>query len=536
MSKLVSGCQPHSSAPSLLQNLARQRRFKQALDKLDLVPFTSEQEDLVSSLDACGLLEHMASGKLTSALITSVYIRRARLQGQRFNAVSDECFAEAIAAARESDNQRAAGSVLGPLAGLPITLKDCFEQKGFDSTVGLVANCAKPSKEDGLFVRVLRESGAIPLARTTVPPFLLSWETSSHLFGITTNPWDEARIPGGSSGGEAAMIAARASPLGFGTDIGGSVRIPAHMTGICSFKCTTRRLTTKGISMQEAPGQNTILSVPGPMAKSVRDLVLSMQVLLSGQMWAEHNGDVYCPPVSWRPDLFNSNTRLRIGLMINNGCFVPAASCARSVHEAAAALERRGHVIVSVGADTFPAVEDFPLWHDRGEWMQEYLQYEPNGDKPARKRSLPTGADVMATNARLERWQQAFLRTWRSLHIDALLCPVTGVPALKHGGTVGLELAISYTTMFNSLQYPAGVVPVTFVKQNEDYYDGPGQDDALNERVRKSMLGSVGLPVAAQVTALPYQDELVLRLMSEIEADILRISPMPSLTCSLSKL
>jgi Asp-tRNA(Asn)/Glu-tRNA(Gln) amidotransferase A subunit family amidase len=166
-------------------------------------------------------------------------------------------------------------------------------------------------------------SGAIPFVRSNVPPILMAWETANSVFGQTSNPWNKTRVSGGSSGGEAALISSRCSPLGIGTDIGGSLRIPAACCGIYSLKPTTRRVTTLGLSCQEVPGQNTILSSPGPMGRTVNDLDLIMRAWLGCQPQPQEDcGDVneadsetlssnrlgsplwvcdpYTPPVPWR--------------------------------------------------------------------------------------------------------------------------------------------------------------------------------------------------------------------------------------------
>ena len=117
----------------------------------ELERLTPAKEQQILSLDATGLLRAMSTGELSSVQVTSLYIRRARQQGQRLNFTTDECFGEAIAAAAASDARRAKGEAIGPLEGLPISLKDCFDQKGFDSTTGIQARVNKPFAEDGLF-------------------------------------------------------------------------------------------------------------------------------------------------------------------------------------------------------------------------------------------------------------------------------------------------------------------------------------------------------------------------------------------------
>ncbi len=167
---------------------------------------------------------------------------------------------------------------LGALAGLPITVKESFHVAGTPTTVGLTARATHKAPADAYHVARMRAAGAVVLGKTNVPQLVMSNDSQNPLYGRTKNPWNPERSAGGSSGGEAAAIAAGCSPLGIGSDIGGSVRLPANVCGICALKPTSGRLTMAG-HLDVVPGQETILAQPGPMARFVGDLDLAFRFL-----------------------------------------------------------------------------------------------------------------------------------------------------------------------------------------------------------------------------------------------------------------
>ena len=177
---------------------------------------------------------------------------------------------EVLAEARAADAARKQGNLAGPLHGLPVTIKDNIDIAGTDSTLGLRSRQNQPALVDAPVVKLLREAGAIILGKTNIPQLLLAQETDNALFGVTNNPWDLTRVPGGSSGGEAAAVASGMSPLGFGTDIGGSIRIPCHFCGVAGIKMTLDRWSNRG-SSTAIPGQELVRSQVGPIARRVSD-------------------------------------------------------------------------------------------------------------------------------------------------------------------------------------------------------------------------------------------------------------------------
>ena len=231
------------------------------------------------------------------AVVTAFCVRAAEVQ-PALNCATEFCFVEALEEARGVDKRRTAARASGKkaadegkkaaddepmLLGLPISLKDLINQKGYDTTCGCAAFACAPYDDDGAYLKMVRAQGAIPFVRSNVPQLMMFPETSNNVFGRSRNPHNLERTVGGSSGGEGGLIAARASPLGIGTDIGGSIRIPAHFCGIAGMKPTAQRFSGIGLRVARFDGKNgqtVIPSTSGPMAHCVDDLALFMQAVV----------------------------------------------------------------------------------------------------------------------------------------------------------------------------------------------------------------------------------------------------------------
>ena len=239
------------------------------------------------------------------------------------NAVVELLADSALREAKEADAKLAAGEDCGPLHGVPISIKDSIDVRGTKATAGTLGRRDAPVAErDAALVSRLRRAGAIPIAKTNLPDLLFSFESDNLIYGRSNNPYDATRTPGGSSGGESALIAACGSPLGLGSDAAGSVRVPAAFCGITSIKPTSGRLPRTG-HVPPAAGWVEALWQMGPMARWTEDLVLAME-LLAG----EDGEDFTAPPV---PLLKPQNiTSLRVAFFTYNGF----AKCNPEIEEA----------------------------------------------------------------------------------------------------------------------------------------------------------------------------------------------------------
>ncbi|KAK5977926.1 Fatty-acid amide hydrolase 1, partial [Trichostrongylus colubriformis] len=211
------------------------------------------------------------------------------------------------------------------------------------STLGYVQELYKPSKTNAVLIDQLLHHGAIPFVHTNVPQSLVSYGCSNPIYGSTTNPYNLERVPGGSSGGEAALIATGGSILGIGSDVGGSIRIPSTFCGIAGFKSSSIRFSHT-FSTSSIPGRQLVTANEGPMAKSIGTCIDYLKVI-----WSDlhlYQMDPYVPPVIWQEDMYSSQKKLRIGYYTTDGFVTPTPANQRAVLEAKKILEGLGHTLV----------------------------------------------------------------------------------------------------------------------------------------------------------------------------------------------
>jgi len=498
---------------------------------------------------ATTLARLLASGEVSSEEVTRAHLERIAVADGRLRAFTTVLRDEAVAAARRADEERRRGHVRGPLHGMPVSVKESIDMQGLASTLGIPARRSLVAQTDGGLVRCLREAGAVILGRTNVSQLLLYHESRNPLFGQTANPWSLAHTPGGSSGGEGAAIAAGMSPLGVGTDIGGSIRVPAHFCGIAGLKPTLDRWTNKG-SNTALTGQEAVRGQIGPMARTARDVALLMGALDPRRMSAL---DGRVPPLPLgEPDRVDVS-KLRIGFYADDGVFPSSTAVARAVRRAAAALGGRAAAVTEVAP---PGLADAvytylaALSSDGGTtaWSQlrggevdvALRSLRTIGRLPDRVRRMGARAlglagerrmsrllEVMGKKSVTEFWRlTSVLRAYRDtllgfmedLDLDVMVCPVHATPALPHRMSRDFLLAGSPSMPFNIVQFPAGVVPVTRVRPDEAVRTSPR--DRLEKRAARVDAQSAGLPVGVQVVGKPWQEDVVLAVMIALEAAI----------------
>ena len=206
----------------------------------------------------------------------------------------------------------------GPLAGIPVSLKDSIQVGGFDVSVGYSGKTGQPAVEDGVMVKILKDAGAVPYVKTALPISLLSFESTNDVWGRCTNPHNSQYSPGGSTGGEGALLAAGGGRIGIGSDVAGSVRAPAHFSGMYSLRCSTGRWPKTGVSTS-MPGQEGIPSVYSPMARTLGDLAYFTKSMISMRPW-QYDHSVH--PIEWRPaqeQAVREKKRLRVGVLWQDG-------------------------------------------------------------------------------------------------------------------------------------------------------------------------------------------------------------------------
>ncbi len=313
--------------------------------------YTAEELQIIQS-DAEEILKKVATRTWTSLEVAKAFCKAAAYAQELTNCVTEVLFAEAIERARLLDEYLADnGRTIGPLHGLPISLKDCFITAPHPSSIGMAAYANEPLETDTLIVTLLRDLGAVFYVKTNVPVAMMMAESINNIWGETRNPLHKHLSPGGSSGGEGALIAFKASPLGVGTDIGGSIRIPAGWCHLYGLKPSFGRYPVYG-GKSGIPGQELILAVNGPMSSSLKSLQIYSEALLSEQA-APWFLDHKVLPIPWRKNVIQPPGRkLRFGLIGNHDglvcCHPPVERALGMVKKA---LESQGHEIVPWAPD-----------------------------------------------------------------------------------------------------------------------------------------------------------------------------------------
>jgi fatty acid amide hydrolase len=508
-------------------------------------------------LTATEMSARLAQGEVSARELTEAHLARIEEVDGKVHAFTAVLREGARRDADRADAERRDGRVRGPLHGVPVTVKECLDLEGLATTLGLRMWQTNIAARDAAMVTALREAGAVILGRTNLSQTMLFAESRNPLFGQTANPFSLVHTPGGSSGGEAAAIAAGMSPLGLGTDIGGSVRNPCHFTGLAGLKPTLDRLPSRGQRTALA-GQEVVRSQCGPLARTVDDLDLFFRALDPVRLSAL---DPKVPPLAWvEPDTVDV-AKLTVGFYTDDGVLPASKALARALGRARETLEARGCKAVSFRlANVSSIVGDYlgALSSDGGRTMMDLLTEEvPDpvlvplqrvAKLPPRVRRLAATLvdavgqdrvgrvlhnvgeksvkDLWTLIDRMRQARVALLDQMEREGVDVLLSPPAATPAWPHGMAKNFVLALSYTILWNVFQFPAGVVPVTRVRPDEASREVTG--DLVERHAARVDAQSAGLPVGVQVIARPWHDHVVLAVMREIEAGVRGDAGFPS--------
>jgi Asp-tRNA(Asn)/Glu-tRNA(Gln) amidotransferase A subunit family amidase len=452
-------------------------------------------------LPAVELLSMLKRGQISPLELAGEYIQQIERLNPQLHALVDFDADRVRAQARALES---ASGPRGPLFGLPMTVKSSIATAGHRCETGSLLHRGYVPHENATVVDRMKHAGAVVLGTTNCPEFLMAYESDNRLYGRTANPWDVERTAGGSSGGEAAAIAAGLSAGGLGSDSGGSVREPAHFTGICSLKPTPGRIPARG-HLPACDGPFAILGAIGPMARTVRDLTL-LFITLSGQDAL----DPVSPPVSLRNESLEDLKRVPIGFFEDDGLVPVTPETRQAVQDAARALEGQGFHVRRFRPRALEEARD--LWWKffvRGGAMllDPLVQGRHSELSPTfldflsiAHREPPLSAEeLLSAWMDCDHVRRKLLAEMESFPI--LLCPVCAIPAFRHGERVweveGQRVkyldAMRYTQWFNLLGAPAAVVPVGWSPE--------------------------GLPIGVQIVGRPFQDENVLGIAAAVEAN-----------------
>jgi amidase len=420
----------------------------------------------------------------------------------------------------------------------------------------------KPHSEDAALVKQIKRAGGIVFAKTNIPQTLVAYECLNHVFGTCKNPVNTDFACGGSSGGEGAIVKMAGSVIGIGTDIGGSIRIPAHFCGVCGIKPSQWRVPAYGITTPMA-GQEAVCSVAGPLARSVDDLVTMMRVLLNGSQAVDGN----TTNIGFRDAMYEQARSQTSGLVFgyyDDDGFAPASpACKRALQMAIAALEKQGHTCVKfepagLGLRCVGLMYGL-LSADGGKTLKGHLGTEPlitpikglfavaaipYALKKATAwffRNVRGDASIAAIfDAAGERTVQEY---WRLHHdrqlaraeaaqamqnagIDAILCPGLATPAVPHGASAQVAFGAMMTGLLNVLDMPSVTVPVTTVDAAVDEWTGPPVRAPVIEGRIRGMYDATkghGLPVGVQIYGMKSADEALLGYAHQLEAALKKV-------------
>ncbi|XP_057286720.1 vitamin D3 hydroxylase-associated protein-like isoform X3 [Pezoporus wallicus] len=458
----------------------------------------STQTAQILSLTMVELVEKLKDGSLSPESILYTYMGKALEVTWEVNCVTDF-----IHGCEDQLQKLKNQKEKGLLYGIPVSIKEHIDCKGHISSGGMVKFLGQVKEEDSVIVQVLKYQGAIPFVRTNVPQTMMNYDCSNLVFGQTLNPLNHQKSPGGSSGGEGALIAGGGSILGIGSDVAGSIRLPSSFCGLCGLKPTGNRISKLGV-VSPIGGMGSVVPALGPMARDVDSLALCMKALLCDEMFRL---DPTVPPIPFNEEVYTSSKPLRIGYYEGDGYFQPSPSMKRAIQETRKLLQDAGHTLVPF----VPPKIDY--------MVDELFTRGIFSDGGAHLMDCLSAKNLWDQHGAVEAYRTEFIVKWRKLRLDVILCPALG-PAFNHGYAGKLFAATSYTNLYNVLDFPAGVVPVSTVTRADEeelkHYRGH-YGDPWDKRLKEAVEGAVGLPVAVQCVALPWQEELCLRFMKEVE-------------------
>jgi Asp-tRNA(Asn)/Glu-tRNA(Gln) amidotransferase A subunit family amidase len=434
--------------------------------------------------------------------VARAHLDRIERRNPKLNAFVD-CQPEVVLAqARNAEKALSRGDELGPLHGVPVSIKSSIDVAGHRSEAGTRLRAGYIAAEDAPLVARLRSAGAVILGVTNTPELLMAWETDNLLYGRTNNPWDLTRTSGGSSGGEAAAIAAGLSAGGVGSDGGGSIRVPAHFCGVCGLKPTPGRIPSTG-HYPKAGGPFAFVGVVGPMARTVEDLRTIFAVMAGAD-----DGDPCAAPVPMREIQETAMRAITIGFFEDDGRTPVTPETRLAVSRAASLLSSCGFRVEPFRPEVLEEAQR--LWWEffgtaGGMILGPMLRGHESELSPilrefkAWTNAVPahTGESLLAAWLGRDAVREKILLQMRKYPV--LICPVAAIPAFRHGGrewqvegkTVKYLDAWSYCEWFNLLGFPAAVVPMGCSEE--------------------------GLPIGVQIVGRPWEEEIVLAVAARLE-------------------
>jgi amidase len=490
---------------------------------------TDDEITITENYTASQLVSRIAQGQLTAERVIKAYLKRAGIAHQLTNCATEFLVQEALDRAKYLDEEfQKRGGPIGPLHGLPVSLKDMITLKGRRNSAGWVKWINHIGEDDSLIVKILYEAGAIFYVRTTQPQSLMQIECSSPIYGTTVNPFNRNLTSGGSSAGEGTLLGLKGSIMGVGTDIGGSIRSPANNNGVYGLKPTTYRISLQGFMVAQV-GRESIIAVAGPLTRGREDIHLFMKTILDTKPWLR---DPSLVPIPWRSISLNPKD-VTIAVMWDDGVVHPHPPVTRALKETVEHLKKSGLRIIDwepidhqkswdlISALYFcnGAEEERMIMKEGNEQalpLTDWIQKQPQ----VKKRNWMEMNELVLERG---KYRSLYANTWNererlfNCSIDCILAPVAPSAAPQHGTGKWW----GYTSVWNILDYPSVVFPVITVDimkdQVEINYQPKNTLDHENYQLYKSPQSYANAPVGLQVIGRRYNDEKVMKCLEIIE-------------------
>ncbi|OJI99562.1 hypothetical protein ASPVEDRAFT_123322 [Aspergillus versicolor CBS 583.65] len=470
---------------------------------------TEREIHITEDYDATALLQKLAAGDFSSVEVTAAFCKRAAIAQQVTCCLTEMFFDKALARAKQLDEILArTGTTTGPLHGLPISIKESFNVPDVPTTLGFVGFLDRPpSSTSSALVEILNNAGAVLYVKTNVPQTMMTPDSHNNVFGRVLNPHNRSLTAGGSSGGEGALVAMRGSILGVGTDIAGSIRIPALCCGVFGFKPTACRVPYAGQTSAGRPGMTGILPSAGPLCHSIRDAELFLKVVLNSN---PADLDDFALGVPW--SAVSQKERLTIGLLPEDPSLPLHPPMRRTLDAAVKALTAAGHRVIdlagqapSVSGANSLALRYFGLDPDRtalrhitqaGEPFIPSLKVTYDLSEPTTE---PTLRNLFDLNVARGQFATEARMMFVENKLDLLLGAAYQSTSVPHD-TYGIPV---YTVLWNLINHPACVIPVGAANEVADkayWRDVPYVPDYRAEQIE-------GAPCHIHLIGRPMADE-----------------------------
>ncbi|KAG9994692.1 amidase, partial [Aureobasidium melanogenum] len=452
--------------------------------------YLDPREIEITETEATEIVNKTSSGQWTAVEVTKAFCHRSAVAHQLVNCLHEIFYEAAIESAQKLDQYFANHKKpIGPLHGLPVSLKDQFHVKGVETHMGYVGWIGTFQGEKGTgkekvfeseMVKELRSLGAVLYVKTAVPHTLMCGETTNNIIDYCWNPTNRNLSSGGSSGGEGALISLKGSPLGWGTDIGGSIRIPAAFNGLFGLRPSAGRLPYEGMA-NSFDGAPSILSVVGPLSSSSAGVKLAVQSILQTEPWL-HDPRVH--PMPWRSEQEETakklaqEKKLTFAVFKHDGLCAPHPPIKRALEETVQKLQGLGHKVIEWQPPSHEKLQDIcaKSWNYDG-GADAAKAFALSGEEPRpnimfEQSSQANATDIMHNQVNKRDAEKEYMEYWNSTSeltgtgrpVDAIISPLAPFTAARPNKYT----SYSYSVWVNVLDYSSAIVPVTKVDKNVD--------------------------------------------------------------------